>query len=236
MLTQFDDLIQVAAKPYIDEGRVYFEFVRGKLRYDPVFQTLLKRGLVPDNGLLIDLGCGLGVLPALLNEAVNSHRAGNWPSDWPYPPLDIKLHGIELDERKAFVAKQALRGKATITHGDIRTAELPACSIAVILDVLMYMGANEQMQTLERVSQAICPGGILLMRESDASGGLRFYITRLAEQICCLWRGQGLHPLHYRSASNWRALLQELGFSVETLPMSEGTPFSNVLFCCVKAG
>jgi len=234
MLHQFDNLIQAAAKPYTDEGRLYYEFVRGKLRYDPVFHTLLKRGLIPDNGLLIDLGCGLGALPALLYEAVNLRHAGNWPSDWPYPPQNLELHGLELDERKATVAQQVLRGKAVITHGDIRTAKLPTCSIAIILDVLMYMGADEQMQTLKRVTQAILPGGMLLMRESDASGGLRFHITRLAEQICCLWRGQGLHPLHYRTVAEWTALLRELGFSVTTMPMSEGTPFSNVLFCATR--
>ncbi|MBI5430975.1 MAG: class I SAM-dependent methyltransferase [Nitrosomonadales bacterium] len=230
----FDALVDAATRPYAGAGKYAYEFTRGKLRHDPVFRALLKRGLLPEEGLLLDLGCGLGVLPALLHEARNRYRAGEWPSDWASPPQNLEFHGIELAARKAEIGQQALQDKATILQGDIRSAELPDCSVAVILDVLLYLSADEQRQTLQRVAQAIRPGGMLLMREGDADGGWRFHATRLAEQMCCLWRGQGWYPLHYRTVPEWTALLQELGFSVEALPMSEGTPFSNVMFVAMK--
>ena len=226
----FNSLVDAATLPYAGAGKHAYEFTRGKLRHDPVFRALLKQGLLPDDGLLLDLGCGLGVLPALLHEARNHYRAGEWPSDWASPPQNLELHGIELSARKAKIGQQALQGKATIRQGDIRTAELPDCSIAIILDVLLYLSADEQRQTLQRIAQALRPGGTLLLREGDAGGGLRFHITRLSEQMCCLWRGQGWQPLHYRTVAEWIALLQELGFSVDVLPMSIGTPFSNVMF------
>jgi len=230
MMDKFNAFIKLATLPYASQGRANHEFVRGKLRYDPVFRALLKRGLLPDEGVLLDLGCGLGALPALLHEARSQYRAGNWPSEWLPPPQNLELHGLELHDRKAGVAKKALHGKATIRQGDIRTADLPGCSVAIILDVLLYLSAEEQLQTLQRVAQAVQPGGMLIMRESDAAGGVRFHITRLAEQVCCLWRGQGLNALHYRTAAEWTTLLRELGFTVDALPMSVGTPFSNVLF------
>ena len=37
-----------------------------KLRFDPVFIALLRRGLFPDEGTLLDLGCGQGLLLSLL--------------------------------------------------------------------------------------------------------------------------------------------------------------------------
>lgn len=230
MKSRFEQLVDAAAQPYLSEGRGDYEFVRGKLRYDPVFPTLLRRGLVPGDGLLLDLGCGLGALSALLHEAGNRYRAGDWPADWAPPPQNLELHGIELHARKAAVAARALRGRATITQGDIRTTELPSCTVAVILDVMLYLGPDDQLRALQRVAQAIRPGGMLIMREGDAAGGWRFHATRLAEKICCLGRGQGWYPLHYRATTEWSAILQGLGFSVETQPMSEGTPFSNVLF------
>lgn len=236
MTKQFDALVNAAAQSYAAGGRADYEFVRRKLRYDPVFSALLKRGLVPGDGLLLDLGCGLGTLSALLYEAGNRYRAGDWPQDWAQPPLNLELHGIELHARKAAVAAQALSGRAAIIQGDIRTAVLPSCSVAVILDVMLYMSADDQLHALQRVAQAIRPGGMLIMREGDAAGGWRFHATRLAEKICCLGRGQGWHPLHYRATTEWITILQGMGFSVETLPMSEGTPFSNVLFRATRSG
>ena len=226
----FNSIIDAAALPYANVSRYAYHFTRNKLRYDPVFRALLQRGLLPDHGHLFDLGCGLGVLPALLHEAGNHYRVGNWPADWPAPPQNIYLHGIELLDWKVEAASKALGDKATIKQGDIRTTEFPPCSAVIILDVLMYVHPTEQRQILQRIAQSLQPGGVLLLREANATGGWRFYVTRLAEQILGLWRGQGGLPLYYRSTAAWIALLQELGFSVESVPMSQGTPFSNVLF------
>jgi hypothetical protein len=42
-------------------------FVRGKLRYDPVYFALLTQGLLPAKGSLLDLGCGLIPVARLLS-------------------------------------------------------------------------------------------------------------------------------------------------------------------------
>ena len=230
MSANFNSLIDAATLPYAQAGRYAYHFARGKLRHDPVFRALLKDGLLPDEGRLIDLGCGLGVLSALLTEARNQHQLGNWNPDWPTPPQHLELHGVELLDWKVEAAKRALGDKASIRQGDIRTAEFPDCSTVIILDVLLYLNASEQRQILQRIARTLQPGGTLLLREGNAAGGLRFHVTSLAEHICCLWRGQGWQALHYRNAAEWIALLEELGFAVDSLPMSQGTPFANVLF------
>ena len=230
MLANFNALIDAAAQPYARAGRHAHRFVRGKLRYDPVYRAILKHGLLPNEGRLIDLGCGLGLLSALLTEARNQHQRGNWNPDWSTPPWNLEFQGIELQNWKVAAARQALGDSDTVRQGDIRAIELPDCSAATILDVLLYLNAAEQREILQRVAHALQPGGTLLLREGNAAGGLRQLVTRLAEHICCLWRGQGWQTLHYRSKTEWVALLEELGFSVDALPMSQGTPFSNVLF------
>lgn len=230
MTANINSIIDAAILPYAQAGRHVYRFVRGKLRYDPVYRAILKNGLLPNEGRLLDLGCGVGILAALLTEARKQHQAGNWNPDWPIPPQKLELHGIELLEWKVATARQALGDRATILHGDICTFEFPGCSAAILLDVLMYLNAAAQRQILQRVARAMQPGGVLLMREANAAGGLRHYVTSLAEHVCCLWRGQGWNALHYRSATEWIALLEESGFSVDSLPMSQGTPFSNVLF------
>jgi len=230
MQTSFNSIINAATLPYTRAGRYAYHFVRGKLRHDPVYRAILKNGLLPDEGRLVDLGCGLGILSALLTVARNLHQAGNWNPDWSTPPQNLELHGVELLDWKVEAARQALGYRAVICQGDIRTIELPDCSTVIIFDVLLYLNAAEQRQILQRIARTLQPGGILLLREGDAAGGLRYYVTSLAEHICCLWRGQGWQALHYRSTAEWIALLEELGFSVDYLPMSQGTPFANVLF------
>ena len=234
MPASFNSIIDAATSPYARAGRYAHHFARGKLRHDPVFRAILKNGLLPDEGRLLDLGCGLGILPALLAEARNQHRAGNWNPDWPTPPQNLDLHGVELLDWKVKAARQALGNRAAICQGDIRTFELPGCSAVIILDVLLYLSAAEQRQILQRIARTLQPGGTLLLREGNAAGGLRYHVTSLAEHICCLWRGQGRQALHYRSAAEWIALLEDLGFSVDSLPMSQGTPFANVLFRAMR--
>jgi len=230
MSASFNSIIDAATLPYARAGRYAYHFVRGKLHYDPVYRAILKNGLLPNEGRLIDLGCGLGVLSALLTEARNQHQAGNWNPDWSTPPQNLELHGIELLDWKVETARQALGDRAIVCQGDIRSIELPDCSVAILLDVLLYLNAAEQRQILQRIARTLQPGGTLLLREGDAAGGLRYYVTSFAEHVCCLWRGQGWQALHYRRATEWIALLEQLGFSVDSLPMSQGTPFANVLF------
>ena len=230
MSAGFNSIIDDATLPYTLAGRYPFHFARGKLRHDPVFRAILKNGLLPNEGRLMDLGCGLGLLPALLTAARNHHQNGNWDPDWTIPPQKLEFHGVELLDWKVDAARQALGNNASISQGDIRTFELPVCSAVILLDVLMYLSFAEQRQVLQQIARKLQPGGTLLLREGDAAGGLRYYVTNFAEHICCLWRGHGWQALHYRSTAEWIALLEELGFSIETLPMSQGTPFSNVLF------
>ena len=53
--------------------------------------------------------------------------------------------------------------------------------------------------------------------------------------IDALLRGSfALPPLCFRSAARWVAGLAQRGLAVETAPMSQGTPFANVLFAARK--
>jgi SAM-dependent methyltransferase len=231
---EFAALVKAAAEPYRRSGRYAWHFARGKLRGDPVFRFLLSSGVLPPAGVLFDLGCGQGVLMALLRSASASHARGDWPAEWPAPPAALKLHGVELSRRRAKVAGQALDGGAVVEMGDIRHAPLPACAAIVILDVLLYLDDADQRRVLARCAAALGPGGVLVLREADAGAGLPFHVTRWAEKLACWSRGQIRQSLRYRPAREWQALLEAAGFTVEARPMSEGTPFGNVLFVALR--
>ena len=227
-------LFDAATRPYVGAGRQAWHFARGKLRYDPVFFSLLRRGLLPDRGSLLDLGCGQGILLSLLKAAKEQYRAGLWPRDWPAPPMNLGLQGIELRADRVQVARRALGGSVQVDLRNLRDLELRPCSVIVILDVLLYLGDAEQQRLLEKVAGALEPGGLLLLREADAGAGFAFQVTKWSERIASALRGEFGQQLHYRSAVNWIAELAGRSFAVSTVPMSEGTPFANVLFVARK--
>lgn len=226
----FREMVEAAALSYRRSGRYAWHFAKGKLGGDPVFRFLLRTPVLPSAGRLLDLGCGQGVLMALLRSAAARHAEGAWPADWPPPPRNLDLQGVELGFRRARTAQAALGDGATVVRGDIREVPLPRSRAIVILDVLLYLGRDDQARVLARCAEALEPGGVLVLREADAGAGVRFSVTRWAERAACWSRGQWRQPLLYRPAPEWAALLRGLGFTVAMTPMSSGTPFGNVLF------
>jgi len=233
MNPQLRPLFEAATRPYAGAGTFAWRFARGKLRHDPVFFFLLRRGLLPDRESLLDLGCGQGILLSLLKAAKEQYQAGAWPRDWPAPPLNLGLRGIELSEPRVRVARRALGGLQVI-QGDLRDLGLQPCSVIVMFDVLHYLDSEEQERLLDRAAAALAPGGLLLVRETDAGAGFAFRVTRWSEILAGALRGELAQRLHYRSAVEWIAELAGRDFSVRVEPMSEGTPFANLLFVARK--
>ena len=214
---------------YLPAGILHWEFVLGKLKRDPVYKTLLRSGLLPDRGDLVDLGCGRAIVPAMIVGAVRSHAAGAWPASWPAPPRELTLTGVEVRESVADVARTALAGLATIETASLADYTPPAADALLLLDVLHYLDTATQERVLERACAALRPGGVLLLREADADAGLRFFFTRAGERINSILRGEPRRRFAYRSLASWRGALERCGLAVETLPTSQGTPFGNGL-------
>jgi len=227
-------LLAAAAQPYKAAGRYAWHFARGKLRHDPVFLALLRCGLLPDRGSLLDVGCGQGLLLSLLNAAKEQYRAGLWPPDWPAPPMHLVLRGIDLRAERVQLARRALGASAQVDARDLRDLDFPACSVIVLLDVLLYLAEAEQARAIEKAARAIEPGGLLLLREADAGAGIAFQATKWGERLAGALRGEFVQQLRYRSTAHWMAQLAAGGLVAEALPMSEGTPFANVLFAARK--
>lgn len=73
-------LVDLSSQRYRSAGRFAYYFARGKLGGDPMFLGLLKRGLIPDQARILDLGCGQGLLAAWLLATRQSYAAGNRPA------------------------------------------------------------------------------------------------------------------------------------------------------------
>lgn len=208
-------LVEAASAPYRAAGRFAWHFARGKLRGDPVFRHLLEARLIPEGARLLDLGCGQGLLRALL-DAAGAPRLASY-------------QGIELMARDVDRARRALGEACGVAQGDVRTAPFGAADVVVVLDVLHYMPLADQDAALARVRAALRAGGTLLLRVGDADGGLPFLLGNWVDWTVAFARGHGATRFHCRSVAQWRGALEALGFEVRAEPMSRGTPFANVL-------
>jgi SAM-dependent methyltransferase len=222
-------LIDQASGPYRAVGRFPYYFARGKLRRDPVFVGMLKRGLFPDDARILDLGCGQGLLAAWLLAARKLYDAGEWSADWPAPPRVTSLRGIDLLTTDVQRAHRACGRWARFEEGDMRHMDFGQADVVVIMDAAHYVDVPSQDDILRRVRAALPPNGLLLTRVGDADGGLRFQLSHWIDRTVALFRGMGHLRLHSRRLQDWIQALEALGFRVETAPMNGRLPFANVM-------
>lgn len=226
-------LHDAASEPYRRAGRFAWHFARGKLGRDPVFRGMLERGLIgPDRARIIDIGSGQSLIASLLSVATSMQADGQWPAGWSPTPPRIGYTGIEL------MASDAKRARESLGHlvpapeilcADMRTVTLQPCDLVVILDVLHYVDLEAQEGLLRRVRDALAPGGRLLLRIGDASSTRGFAVSQWVDRTVTRVRGHKVSPTWGRTLEQWKTLLAKLGFVLQSVPMSEGTPFANVL-------
>jgi uncharacterized protein (DUF2062 family)/trans-aconitate methyltransferase len=231
---EFTRLVREAADRYLGTTMTAWEFARAKLRNDPVYRAVLFADWLPRTGRLVDIGCGQGLLLALLAEARAATAKGAWPAAWAPPPA-LELAGIELRTRMSRLARHALGADAMIVTADAREADLGRAAVLVIFDVLHLIDAAAQIDVVRRAVSALEPGGRLVIREADAAAGWRFRMVRVGNRLTALVQGRWFAPFAFRSADDWRALLRDAGLDVAVQPMGEGTPFANVLLVGVKS-
>lgn len=222
---RFRFLAEAAAWRYRAQGFAVRLAVRKALLRDPFYRELLAPGRLPPEGLVLELGCGRGVLLALLACAPLSGPAG----------ARRRLMGVEPRPAKAESARLALAGKADIVTADLCEASLPPCRAVILLDALYRLEPARQDALLERVAAALEEGGQILLREPDAgSWGCRAGLAVLARAAGLLGGGRGKR-FYPRSGEQWRQRLEALGLRVGSLPASGGTGFARVLLTASKA-
>jgi len=226
------DLLDDASRPFLNGGRFAYYYSRGKLSSDCIFREVLKRGVFPSEARFLDLGCGQGSLFAWLLAARKLYEQGHWPSDWAMPPRPLSLRGFELMQKDVERAARAFGDDhplVTIRQGDMCQVEFGEADVVTILDALHYIDHVQQDDVLRRIRAALPPGGLFLTRVGDAGAGLPYHICNWVDHAVTFVRGHRLPTLYGRRLADWIAMLKNLGFEVETMSMSEGKPFANIM-------
>jgi uncharacterized protein (DUF2062 family)/SAM-dependent methyltransferase len=225
----FVELVESAADRYLGQSLLAWEYGRSKLFRDPIYKTLVCDGVMPSGGTLVDVGCGQGLMLALLVAAVDTPEDA-WPAGRPAPPRFDRLVGIELRPKVARLAREALDGRAEITGEDANDASLPQFDVALIIDVLHMMPAAKQVELIERLKTRLAPNGSILIREADASAGWRYAIVRTVNWIQAARQGNWRAPFHFRDRDGWLTLTKQCGLVAHVVEQEGVGRLGNVLF------
>ena len=228
-------LLDDATRPFRPGGHFAYHYARGKLSSDCIFRELLKHGIFPAEARFLDLGCGQGSLFGWLLAARNLYEKGHWPSDWATPPKPLALRGFELMQKDVDRAAAAFgpdHPLVSIGQGDMCKVDFGQADVVTILDALHYVDHARQKDVIKRIRAALPPGGLFLTRVGDASAGLPYHICNWVDHAVTFARGHRLPTLYGRKLAEWIELLKSHGFMLETMPMSAGKPFANIMLIC----
>jgi SAM-dependent methyltransferase len=227
-------LVDHASAPYRCTGRFNYYWARGKLAGDPIFAALLDEGVFADDTRILDLGCGRGLLAAWILAAERLAAGGEWTAAT--PPRGLRFRGVELMAREAACGNRALQPlfgtHVALSGGDMCLADLGGVDAIAILDALHYIPPDAQELLLDRIRAALGGGGLFVTRVGNADGGWRFAASQIVDRCMSFAQGHRLARMWCRSLTDWIGALERRGFVVRAVPMSQGTPFANVMLIC----
>ncbi|KXX71685.1 trifunctional MMPL family transporter/lysophospholipid acyltransferase/class I SAM-dependent methyltransferase [Flammeovirga sp. SJP92] len=199
---------------YLYKGPVTEWYVRIKLMLEDNFR--LFESLLPKEGVITDLGCGLGYTTQMLA----------------YMSEKRQLLGIDYDEEKIRIANSGVHYQENIhfESGNIKTHPFPASDVFIISDVLHYLPKEEQIKVVKRCLSLLKPNGFLIVRDGDKDEEQKQKKTKLAE----VWSTEIIkfnkveNELEYISKQEFSSIIDELGYELDVIPMSKIT--SNSLY------
>ena len=190
------------------------EYVKWKVRMDPIYGSVIPH--LPSHPVpLIDLGCGVGILPLVLRSR----------------GVDAPIIGIDHDEKKIAIGRQVLRDERNIEliAGDARSP-LPAQGNVVMFDLLHYFTDDEQRAILANVAAALVPGGVAIIRDGLREPNFRYRLTYYGEVFARLNGWLKAERLNFPTRALIEGAFAAPHFSIESHLLAGVLPTNNYLF------
>ncbi|MFA6028966.1 MAG: SDR family NAD(P)-dependent oxidoreductase [Elusimicrobiota bacterium] len=172
----------------------------------------LLRDVLPSRGLLLDAGCGEGMLAGLLADALPG----------------LRVLGVDRDAARVALAAKSAPPNASFEAGDFLGCAHGGAAAVLFNDVLHHHPDDRQKELLLKAAAALEPGGILVVKEVDA----RDRADRVWTSFWDAW----LYPqdvLNFRDGAAWRALLHACGFALLRVErVRHPWPASRTVFVC----
>ena len=191
-------------------------YVASKLRSDPVFRAAWEV-LGDSREPVLDVGCGVGLLPFYLRER----------------GFEPPIVGVDADARKVREAQKVSRGRyanVEFVEHDVSNPLPDFRGNVALLDLLHYLPPARQQALLGELAGQVPRGGALLLRDCPRDGSARFWMTYAGEVFAQTIAWNMGVPLHFPTRDSINAPFHEQEFERDEVPAYGGTPFNNRLF------
>ncbi len=155
---------------------------------------------VPEDGTIVDAGCGFGLFSALLALAETERT----------------VVGIDIDARKVERGRAIFRRvpNLRLTIGDLATAEFPPCSCVVLYDVLHHLRDTTVDRVIALAHARLKPGGVLIVKENDTGPLWKRAVAEAHESVAVFGGITASDPWRFRTRDAWSRVIVGAGFEV----------------------
>ena len=170
---------------------------------------------LPKNGLIIDVGCGEGVMATLL--AIKSSKR--------------KDLGIDINKNKINLAKKVSSQISNLTfeQKDAFSKNLPKANGLVLSDFLHHLPSERHEELLSSLSNILNKSGAMVIKEIDLKDGIRSKMSRLFDFIF-----YPTEKVNFVNSDYLANFLTKLGLKVRVIKVKKWFPGSTTLFICKK--
>ncbi len=160
-----DYYVNRLSKNYIYKGPILEWYMRIKIKLEGNYK--LFESLLPKKGTITDIGCGYGFLPYMLS----------------FMSEERIVIGTDYDEEKITVANNCFSKTKNLTFftADATEFNFAKSDAFVLSDILHYLPKEEQEKLIIKCSNSLNQGGMILLRDADASLQNRHWGTRYTE-------------------------------------------------------
>ncbi|MHB8069946.1 MAG: 1-acyl-sn-glycerol-3-phosphate acyltransferase [Desulfobaccales bacterium] len=140
-------------------------YISWKLRLDPIYKGI--DDLVPQEGTVLDLGSGHGLMAAILARK-SRHR---------------HILGIDFDERKFKVSQGVALAFPNIEFHmeNFLQWEYPPVDAVLLIDSLHYWPEGRQLEVIAKACQALREGGLIVFRDAFSTRSFGHLAVRMGE-------------------------------------------------------
>ena len=171
--------------------------------------------LIPQEGLIIDIGCGYGLLSNLI--ALKSYKRN--------------VIGIDSSETRIMTAQKTVNKRKNIEFikQDITAFGFPSCDAVVMSDVFHHLPPDIQDNLIKNIYENLKNNGILIIQDVDTTPYWKFYFTYMSDFL-----QHTKEKLFYQPAKGIEDKINRIGFQVEIIEAHKGYPVADVIFVCRK--
>lgn len=174
--------------------------------------------MLPESGVVVDLGCGEGLLSNYLALA-SSKR---------------KVLGFELVPERLKRADKGVKN-TSFKVGNAITQVYPKGDVFILFHVLHHLPSEDAQElVLKKIKKSINKGGKLIIVDVYMEPSLKYLAAWVADHFLVPWvfEGRFYTRAYFRKEKDWLKLLKSLRYDVKVTMEVKGRPFPNIIFEC----